>query len=223
VAHQTVIIWGSSGHALVVADILSQQKEVAIAGMIDDFNRDRHGTLVEGIPVLGGREYLDQAAAQGVTHVVFGFGDCAARLQLAAVVEAKGLSLATAIHPRATVAGNSRVGPGAVVAAGAVIGPRACLDQNVIVNTCASVDHECHIEAGAHIGPGARLGGLVTVAAAAWLGIGAIVLDRIHIGAGSIVGAGAVVTKDVPAGVVAYGVPARVVCSVAEHAAKSVR
>jgi acetyltransferase-like isoleucine patch superfamily enzyme len=40
--------------------------------------------------------------------------------------------------------------------------------------------------------------------------MGAILLEGVKIGAGSIVGAGAVVTKDVPAGVVVAGVPAKV-------------
>jgi maltose O-acetyltransferase len=43
-----------------------------------------------------------------------------------------------------------------------------------------------------------------------WLGGGAIVLPGVTIGDHSVIGAGAVVTKDVPAGVVAVGNPARV-------------
>jgi acetyltransferase-like isoleucine patch superfamily enzyme len=43
------------------------------------------------------------------------------------------------------------------------------------------------------------------------VGIGAVIADRVQIGEGSVVGAGSVVLRDVPAGVVAYGVPARVV------------
>ncbi|MBV1939458.1 sugar O-acetyltransferase [Streptomyces sp. BV286] len=42
-----------------------------------------------------------------------------------------------------------------------------------------------------------------------WLGAGAIVLPGVSIGDNSVIGAGAVVTKDVPAGVVAVGNPAR--------------
>lgn len=44
-----------------------------------------------------------------------------------------------------------------------------------------------------------------------WLGSGAIVMDGVHIGKGSVIAAGAVVTSDVPAHVVAAGVPARVI------------
>jgi len=47
-----------------------------------------------------------------------------------------------------------------------------------------------------------------------WLGGGAIVLPGVTIGADTVVGAGAVVTGDLPAGVVAVGNPARPVRSV---------
>jgi maltose O-acetyltransferase len=44
-----------------------------------------------------------------------------------------------------------------------------------------------------------------------WLGGGAIVLAGVTVGADSVIGAGSIVTRDVPAGVVAVGNPARVV------------
>ncbi|MDG1286200.1 MAG: acyltransferase [Rickettsiales bacterium] len=44
-----------------------------------------------------------------------------------------------------------------------------------------------------------------------WLATGVTVLAGVRIGKGSIIGAGSVVTKDIPAGVVAAGVPARIV------------
>jgi maltose O-acetyltransferase len=44
-----------------------------------------------------------------------------------------------------------------------------------------------------------------------WLGGGVIVCPNVMIGDDTVVGAGAVVTRDLPAGVVAAGVPARVI------------
>jgi acetyltransferase-like isoleucine patch superfamily enzyme len=48
------------------------------------------------------------------------------------------------------------------------------------------------------------------------LGAGAIICPGINIGEGAMVGAGSVVTKDVPAGWLAYGTPARVIREVRE-------
>jgi maltose O-acetyltransferase len=44
-----------------------------------------------------------------------------------------------------------------------------------------------------------------------WIGCGSIVLPGVTIGDGSVIGAGAVVVRDIPAGVVVVGNPARVV------------
>ena len=43
-----------------------------------------------------------------------------------------------------------------------------------------------------------------------WLGAGVIVMPGVTIGDNTVIGAGSVVTKDIPAGVVAYGNPCRV-------------
>ena len=51
----------------------------------------------------------------------------------------------------------------------------------------------------------------MTLAANTWIGAGAIILPGVTVGRDSIVGAGSVVTRDVPAGAVAVGNPARVV------------
>lgn len=49
-----------------------------------------------------------------------------------------------------------------------------------------------------------------------FIGYGAIVMPRVTIGPDSVVAAGAVVTKDVPPGVVVGGNPARVICTTEE-------
>ena len=50
-----------------------------------------------------------------------------------------------------------------------------------------------------------------------WLGSGVIVLPGITIGDNSVIGAGSVVTKDIPANVVAIGNPCRVLREISEH------
>jgi maltose O-acetyltransferase len=51
----------------------------------------------------------------------------------------------------------------------------------------------------------------ITIGDNVWLGGGVIVCPGVTVGADTVVGAGAVVTRELPAGVLALGVPARVV------------
>ena len=56
----------------------------------------------------------------------------------------------------------------------------------------------------------------ITIGDNVWLGGGVIVLPGVTIGADTVVGAGAVVTRDLPAGVLAVGNPAKVIGTIAE-------
>ena len=58
---------------------------------------------------------------------------------------------------------------------------------------------------------GAEAARPITVANTVWLGGGAIILPGVSIGENTVVGAGAVVTKSLPANVLAVGNPARVI------------
>lgn len=59
----------------------------------------------------------------------------------------------------------------------------------------------------------------ITIADNVWLGSGVIVLAGVTIGENTVVGAGSVVTRDLPANVVAVGNPARVIRTIGPDAA----
>ncbi len=86
------------------------------------------------------------------------------------------------------------------VGAGCMIGP-----------FCYITDHDHAMEAGVPVAEQPLVSAAVRIGRDVWLGAGVKVLNGVTIGDGAVVGAGAVVTKDVPAGAVAVGVPARVV------------
>ena len=205
-----LVIWGDSGHTMVLVDIVRLIGAYEMVGYLDDIDPDRHGSELRGVPLLGGGEQLPALRAQGVRHLMLGFARSSARIRLSAPASELDFELPSAIHPRATVADEASVGPGAlIVEPGAVIGPLA------IVGSTAVVSHEAVLGAAARVTAGALIGGLSTVGEGTMVGMGACVKDRVRIGDWSLIGTGAVVVRDVPSRVVARGVPARVVREVA--------
>jgi acetyltransferase-like isoleucine patch superfamily enzyme len=65
--------------------------------------------------------------------------------------------------------------------------------------------------------------GRITVHENCFIGAHSVLMPNVVIGPNSVVAAGAVVTKDVPPNMVVGGVPARVMCKVAEYANSSLR
>ena len=91
------------------------------------------------------------------------------------------------------------------IGAGAFLAPGVCL-------SCA----------GHSIDPAQRSSGIstsrpITLEEDVWIGANAVVCGGVTIGKGSVIGAGSVVTRDIPAGVVAAGVPCRPIRPVTEE------
>lgn len=120
-----------------------------------------------------------------------------------------GLKVLSLIHPNALIEKYVALGTGLQVHAGAIINPGTKVGDCCIVNTRALVEHDCVLENGAEIGPGATLCGNVVVGENAWVGAGAVVRQKLRIGKNAIVGAGAAVVSDVADDSVVVGVPAK--------------
>lgn len=204
-----IAIWGAGGQARVIADILDLLK-YSIVGYVDDLNPERKGEIFDRAEILGGREALDALLAQGITKLMVAFGNNAKRLEVADFARAKGFQFPSIIHPSAVVARTAKLGEGVVVFPGAVIGANASVGDFAVVTTLASIDHDSTIERGVLLAPGVHLCGGVQVGARSQMGAGSVAKEKVQIGSDCTIGAGSVVLKNIPAGVTAFGSPARV-------------
>ena len=204
-----VIVYGAGGHGKVVGDILLARKDPSFAGFVDD-RAELQGSTILGYPVFGDGDWLQREASKMRVAVALGVGDNFARQRLVEKCLAWGTELATLVHPTASVSGSARLGPGTVVMAQVAINPDAKIGSGVIVNTGAIVEHDVVIGDYAHVAPNAAMGGASSLGDYSFLGLNAAVRQCVIIGSQSIIGAGAVVVRDIPDHVVAFGVPAMV-------------
>lgn len=192
-----VYLYGASGHAKVVKDIV-KLAHLDVPCLIDD---NPIVTELDGVSVVH--------SAEGLSPLIVTIGDCQIRRM---VVDKLGeREYMTVVHPKAVLADSVKLGFGTVVMAGAFLNPFATVGNHCIVNTGASIDHDCKIHDFVHIAPHCTLCGEVEVGEGTWVGAGTTVIQGIHIGKNCFIGAGSVVVKDVPEGCMCYGNPARVI------------
>jgi sugar O-acyltransferase (sialic acid O-acetyltransferase NeuD family) len=180
-----LIIWGSSGHAKVLEELFNFS-EYRIVALVD--NNKEAKSVIANTPLLNGIEgftnWLKQRNNSTQLYGIVAIGGALGldRLKIQKLLVNKNVKIINAIHPFSYLAKNTCIGEGTQILAGAVIASSANIGNGVIINTASSIDHECILHDGVHIGPGATLAGCVEVGSCTFIGAGAVVLPRIKIG-----------------------------------------
>lgn len=209
-----IIFWGATGQAKVLKECLKLSPLNLIA--LFDNNENIENPFPD-IPLYIGKTGFEKWLRTSNLFQKSGFlvaigGDKGEeRIKIQEFLESYGLIALIAKHPTAFIADSVKIGNGSQILANSTVCVETTLGRGCIINTGATVDHECRLDDGVHICPGANLAGCIEVQRYCMIGTGAVVLPRLKIGEGAIVGAGAVVIEDIPPYTVVVGNPARVI------------
>lgn len=199
---KTLYIYGAGGHAKVVA-ATARLLGYEIKGFCED------STARTGQPFFGSLIIPFDDIPVG-SNIAVAFGNNIIRHQK--VMELKeNYHLPTLIHPSAQVAEGVQLGVGCFIAALSNIDPDCQLGTGCILNKLSNISHDSVVGAGTHVAGGVIVAGNVNIGKCCCIGIGSRIVEKITIGDNVTVGAGAVVIRDLPANVIAVGVPAKII------------
>lgn len=171
---------------------------VGVAFVDDDTSK--HGSQLEGIPVVGWSHLSD--IVDDRTDFICAVGSPVGRAALLASLrrEQPNARFGTVVHasvvrlPNVGIAEGAYVGPNTTLATGTV------LDAHCVVNQNVSVGHDCRVGAQAVVSPNCTLSGRTDVGAGAFLGSGAVTYPGVSVGEGCTVSALAVVARKLAPG-----------------------
>lgn len=196
-----MLIYGASGHAKVIIDIINSNSGKEVIKFIFD-DDPKIGSLIGYSVEHSWSKELEKEPA------ILAIGNNHIRRKLAG----KLLQFHSAlIHSKATLSERSQIGKGTVVMAGAVINADVKIGRHCIINTGAIIEHDVKANDYCHVSPGAVITGNVEIGKGAHVGAGSTIIPGISVGKWAIIGAGAVVIEDVPDFAVVVGNPAKII------------
>ena len=194
----SIILIGAGGHAHACIDVIEQQGQYRIAGLVG-MKEEMH-TRHLGYEVIATDDDLPQLAID-YQYAFIALGQIRtpdSRVRLYQQATSLGFQLPVIVAPTAYVSRHATLGAGTIVMHSAIVNAGARVGNNCIINTRALVEHDAIVGDQCHISTGAVVNGGVSIGVGSFVGSGCIIKEGITLGSGCMVGMGLAVRHNQP-------------------------
>ena len=192
-----ILLIGAGGHARSCIDVLEEENQFEIAGLIEKGESISNESL--GYPVIGTDDDL-KVLRQQYKNALVTVGQIkspAIRVKLYQLLIELDFTLPTIISPKAYVSKHAQVGDGSIIMNGAIVNANAKIGINCIINNRVLIEHDAVIGDHCHIATGAIINGAVSVGNETFIGSGVVTKQAISIEKKCVIGAGVVLKNDI--------------------------
>lgn len=209
---QLIGIYGASGFGKEVMPLVRQHYSQLNQDHIVFIDDGRRLEQLDGYKVLSYQQFMQHPATQKA--VTIAIADSQVREKLNAKLVQDNIEIVNVIANNALQYDNIIMGKGSIICGFVHLTSNIKIGKGFHANIYSYIAHDCVIGDFVTFAPRVSCNGNVHIEDHAYIGTGAVLRQGtpdkpLIIGKGAIVGMGAVVTKDVPAGVTVVGNPAR--------------
>jgi sugar O-acyltransferase (sialic acid O-acetyltransferase NeuD family) len=207
-----IIIFGASGFGKeayqLICDINDIHKDWDILGFLDD-DDSLHGQIINGLPVLGGIDLLQNFTA---LNVVIGISDPNLKIRIVKKIMEinKFIDFPTILHPSVSI--NSKFikfGVGNIVSEGCLFTTNIEIGDFNTFNTRVTLGHDVKVGNFNSFNPNVQISGNVIIGSSNFFAVNSVVLQGIIIGNDNFIGACSLVIKKIKDNTKVFGIPAQ--------------
>ncbi len=205
---KNILIYGASGHAKMIVDIILKNNKYTIIGFVDSYkplNQD-----IYGYKIIGNLDTLPNLIKEHNIHgIIIGIGDNFTRQKAYHKIEkiAPTLEFVSVIHPSAILAHDIVIPKGVVIMPNAVVNANAKIGEFCILNTKSSLGHDSIMADFSSLASGGIIGGNVQIGICSAVCLRASIIQNITIGDYTVIGAASLVLKSIGDYKQAFGIP----------------
>ena len=194
---KNLILIGGGGHCKSCIDVIEQEGNYRIAGIVD-LPEKLHQKIL-GYEIIATDDDLPRLVNEYENFLIT-LGQIKSpekRIRIFQTLKESGAKLPVIISPIAYVSKHAKIGAGTIIMHHALINAGAKIGSNCIINSKALIEHDATIGDHCHIATGAIINGGVKVGSGIFLGSNAVCKEYIEIGENAVIGCGAKITKNI--------------------------
>jgi len=192
-----ILLIGAGGHARSCIDVLEEENQFEIAGLIEKGESISNESL--GSPIIGTDNDL-RVLRQRYKNALITVGQIKSpqiRIKLYRLLKELNFTLPVIVSSQAYVSKHAQIGEGTIIMHGVIINANTKIGNNCIINNRALIEHDAVIGDHCHIATGAIINGEVSVGNETFIGSGAVTMQSISIGRNCVIGAGVVLKNNI--------------------------
>ena len=194
---EDIILIGGGGHCKSCIDIIEEEGQYTIKGIVDIPKKIGHTIL--GYPIIDSDNNLEAIVKKyKYFFITIGFIKTPIlREKLFKRIISLGGEFPVIIAPKAHVSKHAKIDSGTIVMHGVIINANAIVGKNCIINNLSLLEHDTEIGNNTHVSTGVRVNGDCKIGSRSFIGSGTVINQGVQIYDDIIIGSGSLVRKDI--------------------------
>ena len=206
-----IVLYGAGGFGREVVSIVEVLNSIKptyeLLGFVDDNPNYQAGTLINGYPMLGNKDWL--LSHKDEVWCTCTVGNARQKATIQRDITEQGVRFETIIAYGGFIGKFTKIGAGCVFYGSVTISSNCSIGDGVLINQGCTIGHDAVIGDYTTIMPGTGISGSVSIGSEVTIGGHAFIVPEKKIGDGATVAAGSIVFTNVKAGTTVLGNPAR--------------